>query len=138
MISVAPHKSDLRSLVLDSNTIDPTDLLGALEAEASKPSPDFRTRVLLRDSFIASQNRWGKIELSARLSAPARAAIDPLLAEDLGDRGFASLEHRLMEQTRGTTIEQFFREIATGLHEPCRLVVGDSSSLIQFDVTGPS
>jgi hypothetical protein len=98
MAVVLAKPPDLWSLVLDSIEIDPEDLLAAIEAEAVRPGPDFRTRVLLRDSFLALRNRWGEDQLRARLSADAAAIVTRFLNEALGEKGFSSLEKRLMEQ----------------------------------------
>jgi hypothetical protein len=131
----APAKSpDLWSLVLDSVEIDPEDLLAAIEAEAARPEPDFRTRVLLRDSFLALSNRWGEWRTRSKLSQPAAAQIDQFLNESLGEKGFSSLEKRLMEQTRSETIQQFFRELGSVVREPCRMNVGGSCGFILTDL----
>jgi len=127
----APAKSpDLWSRVLDSIEIDPDDLLAAIETEALRPDPDFRTRVLLRDSFLALRKRWGTEQLRTKLSPAAAAKMERILSEDLGERGFSSLDKRIMEQTRAETIEQFFRELGSAVREPCRLNVGGSCGLI--------
>ena len=124
------HKLDLWSLVLDSISIDPTDLLQAIEAEAGRADHDFRTRLLLRDSYFALKNKWGVERLRMRLSPTAAAAIDRLLTEDLGEKGFSSLENRLMEHTRPETIERFLRELGSSVRESCSLHIGGSCGLI--------
>ena len=123
-------KLDFWSLVLDSVTIDPSDLLAAINVEAGESGQDFRTRVLLRDSFLALQKRWGDSRLRALLSPTASSLMSQLLTEELGDRGFSSLEQRLMEHTRPEKIQQFLRELGSSIYEPCRINIGGSSALI--------
>jgi Nucleotidyltransferase of unknown function (DUF6036) len=129
MSSVAT-KPDLWSLVQDAPSIDPMELLDAVAREARRPPHDFRTRLLLRDSYRALEHRWGSDKAISLLPADVRARVEAILLENLGDTGFPTLERRIMEQTRSDTILQFLRELSAGVSQPVILDIGGSSSLI--------
>lgn len=129
MASIAA-KPDLWSLVRGTPRIDPTSLLAAIESEARHPPHDFRTRLLLQESYRALEHLWGTEKITSHLSADVRATLEAILAEDLGDPGFPSLERRIMEQTDAQTILRFLREISEAVTQPIHLDIGGSSSLI--------
>jgi hypothetical protein len=122
---------DLWSLVLDRHQLDPDDLAGAVQDQATGDDLDYRTRLLIRDSVIALQNHWGQKRLTAWLGrCPARERIESILQEDLGEPGFPSLSRRIMETTRPERVREWFRELGMHLHRPLRLYVGGSIALI--------
>jgi hypothetical protein len=122
---------DLWSLVLDRHQLDPDDLAGAVQDQARGDELDFRTRLLIRDSVLALQNHWGQKRLLAWLDrCPARARIESILQEDLGEPGFPSLFRRVMETTRPEQVREYFRELGMHVHRPLRLYVGGSIALI--------
>jgi hypothetical protein len=124
---------DLWSLARgQSPTIDPTDLLRAIEREVQAVDHlDYRTRLLIRDSINALSAQWGKGEPLRRMAPVARTAVLSILAEDFGvDVGFPSLEHRLMEQTDPELFLRFLRELGAGIRVPSRLEIGGSGALI--------
>jgi hypothetical protein len=125
-----PAKLDLWSLVRGNPSIDPNDLLHAIEQEASQGPHDFRSRLLLRDSFIALSNRWGRDSTMSRLSTPVASAIRAILAENLGDPGFATLEGRIMQRTDAQTVLQFLRELGRRVTQETRIDIGGSGALI--------
>jgi Nucleotidyltransferase of unknown function (DUF6036) len=129
-IGLPQPPSDLWSLVRGTPTVDPDDLFHAIEVEACRPSPDFRTRLLLRDSFRALQKRWGSDVALSRLSPSAAMAIQPILRENLGDSGFPTLEGRLMQRTDPETMLQFLRELGTAVAHETRIEIGGSGALI--------
>jgi hypothetical protein len=129
-MSLVARRADLWSLVLDSLTVDPGDLLRAVDAECLKPSLDFRTRLLIRDSLNALSDRGGTRRPLDQLSMPARARAEQVLAEDLGEVRFPSLPRRLVDRTRSDKILSFLAEVGTACRSPCRIDVGGSSALI--------
>jgi hypothetical protein len=134
MTATATQPRDLWSIVLDSVQIDPEGLLYAIQQQIAQPVLDARTRALLRDSYAALQNHWGGAILDARLSRHAVDRIHTIQKEDLGDRGFPSLEKRLMLPTRPKTILQFLEELGQRVNQPCRMTVGGSCGLILKDL----
>jgi hypothetical protein len=121
---------DLWTLVRQSSTVDPEDLFRAIELEACRSNHDFRTRLLLRDSFVALSARWGRDGAIARLSTIAASTIRAILAENLGDPGFPTLESRLMQRTEPETMLQFLRELGACAQQDARIYVGGSGALI--------
>jgi hypothetical protein len=129
-MSTVTAKPDLWSLVQGAPSIDPMELVSAVNREAGRLPHDFRTRLLIRDSFRALENRWGRDRTISLLSGDVRATVEAILLENLGDAGFPTLERRIMEQTGSDTIMQFLRELSAGVPEPVILDIGGSSSLI--------
>lgn len=121
---------DLHALVYGTPWIDPRTLLAAVERELRAPGPDFRTRVLLRDSMSALARRWGPGELETALSPDVRGAAHRILAEDLGEPGFTSLERRMADATSPEAITEFLRALGDKINTPARLEIGGSASLI--------
>jgi hypothetical protein len=126
----AADQPDLWMLIRGTPSIDPAALLEAMEHECRRGPHDFRTRLLLRDVFTALQRRWGDVTLSARLSESARALLHRIVAENLGEPGFPSLERRMADSTDPRTLQQFLRELGDALQTPARMDVGGSSALI--------
>lgn len=110
--------------------VDANKLLAAVDAAAQAHPDDVRTRVLLRDSYRALARRWGEGRVRAALSVGAIAQLDAILRQDLGDRGFASLEHSLVEPLDPEALLNFFRDLGESVREPVNLYVGGSSALI--------
>jgi hypothetical protein len=122
---------DLWSLVQDRLYVDPTDLANAVCAEAMDESPDFRTRLLIRDSVVTLQKYWGPSRFNAWLKrCPSRKQIETIWHEDLGKPGFPFLSEQVVEITRPETIRQFLRELGNELHQPTRIFLGGSGALI--------
>src|SRR5437868_54724 len=108
--------SDLWRLVLDNHEVDPTQLAEAIADQVGRNDLDFRSRLLIRDSLNALEQRWGPQRVQAWLRAcPVGPAVDAVWHEDLGEPGFPSLEGRIVEPTRPETIRQLFREVGTRL-----------------------
>ena len=122
---------DLWSLVQGTPSVDRSALLRAIAREVeSGEHLDFRTRLLIRDSFNAIARHWGREQSLQRLKPAAREAIEAILASDLGEVGFPSLEHRLMEHTSADAFLEFLRELGGGTREPAKLEVGGAGALI--------
>jgi hypothetical protein len=128
MSSIAAN-STLWSLVKGTPFVDPTELLAALEQELARRPHDFRTRLLIRDSYRALERYWGAARV-ASLCSEFNAKLSPILDEDLGEPGFPSLEQRIMDATRPGNILAFLRELGEGIKAPARLDIGGASALI--------
>jgi hypothetical protein len=121
---------DLHSLVYGTPWIDPRTLLAAIDGELRAPAPDFRTRLLLRDSMNALERRWGGGTLLTALSPDVRGAASRILTEDLGEPGFTTLDRRMADATSPEAIADFLRTLGEKIHTPARLAIGGSASLI--------
>ena len=81
--------------------IDPAEMVDALETAASDASPDFRTRLLIRDCLDALAAHWGRAGVLNWLTqSPERHSLLAIWRAELGAPGFAALDQRLMEPTR--------------------------------------
>ena len=134
-MSVAVEQPDLWTLVRRTPTVDPTDLLVAIEAECRRVPHDFRTRVLIRDSLRAVAGYWGEATMRARLSPLAGSLRDQFESAELGeDRGFPTLMRRIMDRTQPADILAFFRDLGRVARQPCRIDVGGSAALLLRDL----
>jgi hypothetical protein len=129
MVSPSTNR-DLWSLVRGSPWVDPVDLLDAIEEEALRTPHDFRTRLLLRDSFLALEKRSARETLMSRLSREAASAIAEILQQNLGEPGFPTLEKRIMQRSDKHTMMQFLRELGEKVPHDTRLDIGGSGALI--------
>jgi hypothetical protein len=122
---------DLWSLVRRQSQIDPHDLAEAVAQQAAEESPDYRTRLLIRDSMDALRERWGDRAVGAWLAQiPTRERIEAICREAFDEVGFPSIRKRLMEKTDPATVEQYLRELSQRVRKPLVLTVGGSIALI--------
>jgi hypothetical protein len=112
-------------LALSGQPIDADSLASAIEYEILHAGQglDFRTRLLIRDSLNALNAHWGSTEINNRLSRCGQQ-LNAIRDEDLGEPGFPSLAHRIMESTKSETVLQFLRELGTNCPQPTRLEIG--------------
>jgi hypothetical protein len=130
-MSVVARRADLWSVIRLMPTVDPSDLLAAVETECRRPPHDFRTQLLIRDSLRAVAGYWGEPTLRSRLSPLAGALRDQFESADLGeDRGFPTLMRRIMDRTKPEDIVDFLRQLSRMTRQPCRINVGGSASLL--------
>lgn len=120
-------ESPLWSMALSGLPVDAGSLAAAIEREVSQSADDldFRTRLLIHDSLNALAIQWGKETMAAWIAQSA--GKDALLAirnADLGEVGFPSLVHRIMDTTKPETVLQFLRELSTHCSQPARLEIG--------------
>jgi hypothetical protein len=129
---VVHYKEDLWSLVWGKPEVDPVALAKAIEGELERnSSPDFRTRLLIRDSTEALEQYWGKERLEKWLmGSRVRGKLQNIRQEKLGRRGFPFLREQIVERTDPETIKQFLRELGAQIPGPLRLQVGGSVALI--------
>ncbi len=130
-MSVAAETSKLWLVIRRGPTVDPTDLVAAVEIECCQPEHDFRTQLLIRDGLRAVAGYWGEPVLQARLSPLAWATRERLESADLGeDRGFPTLMRRIMDRTTPDALLKFLRDLGRLAHQPCRIDVGGSAALL--------
>jgi hypothetical protein len=122
---------DLWSLVQGRPQVDPHDLAAAVEHQAGEPAPDYRTRLLIRDSVEALVRRWGRDKVAEWLAgSPVRLRIEAICREAFEEPGFPSLAERVMDKTDPDDVRQFLRDLGTRLDRPVRVDVGGSVALI--------
>jgi hypothetical protein len=122
---------DLWSLVWGKPEVDPDLLAQAVEQAAGRDGLDFRTRLLIRDATDALEAYWGPRRLREWLErSPARARVEGIRREYLGEPGFPLLKEALVERTDPETVRQFLRDLGAHLHRPARIHVGGSIALI--------
>jgi hypothetical protein len=122
---------ELWNLTRGGQPIDAEELASAIEAQAAEDFPDYRTRLLIRDSLDALAARWGRDRLMEWLTwSPRQDHLRRLWHSDLGPAGFPSLTRRIMDATRPETVLRFFRDLGSRIDRPARLDVGGSISLI--------
>ncbi len=114
--------------------MDPDDLLSAVENELQSDNLDYRSRLLVRESLLALQNRWGSKALSNRLSSSILKRANDLLTSHPGEIGFPTLGDRMRERTDSATILEFLRELGQATHQTTRLEIGGSTALILNDL----
>src|SRR6266404_7474895 len=132
MISNLPK--DLWGLVQTRQQIDPSDLTVAMEQQVSSGDLDYRTRVLIRDSAKALKNYWGRKRFAAWLARSRFGKDIDLICQGPwdDDRGFASLERRVMDVTRPETVRQFLNDLGNKIRKPLRIEIRGSIALIML------
>ena len=112
--------------------IDALQLAAALEHEVQRESePDFRTRLLIRDSLEALDQHWGKRQLSEWLMrSPVGERLQAIRCSELGPPGFPTLRVRIMDAVKPELIHQFLRELGVSVAEKNSLVIGGAVALI--------
>ena len=74
---------------------------------------------------------WGRERLDEWLNSSAAGnALGEIRRADLGNPGFPSLVHRIMDTTRPDVVLQFLRELGLHCPSPTRLEIGGSIALI--------
>jgi hypothetical protein len=124
--------AELWDVVWGKPQVDPDALAGAVEREALRPSsPDYRTRLLIRDSIAALERYWGRDRLESWLCrSPARAPIERIRHEPFGEVGFPLLEKALVKATDPETVRRFLRDLGARIHKPARMAIGGAIALI--------
>ncbi len=125
---------DLWSL-LDTPTIDPGDLIAAVEAASGAEELDWRTRQLIGEAWRALESRYGRDSLARHLRSkdPARlreAVARVFAGHDPAEVKFPSLPDRLEFGMKAETIKRFLAELGEVLDRPLSLTPGGSAALI--------
>jgi Nucleotidyltransferase of unknown function (DUF6036) len=122
---------DLWSLVLNQREVDPAELADAVEDQVRRGDLDFRSRLLIRDSLDALEERWGKDRLGKWLTgSPAAERLTAIRQEELGKPGFPFLRKQLVNPSQAEAMREFLREVGLRLQRPVKLSIGGSGALI--------
>ena len=121
----------LWELVWGKPEVDPGALSQAIEEELNTQAPDFRTRLLIRDSTQALEQYWSAERLQHWLKkSPVRAKIEAIRHENLGEPGFPLLKDQLMDRTEPETVKKFLRDLGSRIDKAITLEIGGSIALI--------
>ena len=121
-------------LVWGQPFIDSQTLASAIEQDLERNSrPDFRTRLLVRDSAAALRSFWGPRRFSQWIKAsPLGSRIRKILGEDLGKPGFSTIRRRLVDSIDSTQLKQIFEMLGRGIHDPIEVhIAGSIPTLIK-------
>ncbi|HEY9778511.1 MAG TPA: DUF6036 family nucleotidyltransferase [Planktothrix sp.] len=124
--------SNLWQLVWGKQQVDPGLLADAIESELLEATaPDFRTKLLIRDSTVALGHFWGgdKLETWLRKSEVGQRIKDIML-ENLGEAGFHFLGDQIVEKTEPEVVRTFLRDLGSQIDQPLTLTIGGSIALI--------
>ncbi|MGP0062193.1 MAG: DUF6036 family nucleotidyltransferase [Isosphaeraceae bacterium] len=117
-MSQSPPVLDPWRLVWGQPYIDSRTLAAAIEQDLQRDSsPDFRTRLLVRDAAVAMRSYWGARKFSQWLEAsPVGDRIRAILEEDLGETGFPAIRRRLVDSIDSTRLRRIFDLLGRGIH----------------------
>ena len=133
-MSQAPPILDPWRLVWGQPYIDSRTLATAIEQDLQRDdNPDFRTRLLVRDSAVALRSYWGSRKFSQWLKAsPVGPRNRRILDEDLGETGFPAIRSRLVESIDSTRISRIFDLLGRGIRGPIEVhIAGSIPTLIK-------
>jgi hypothetical protein len=117
-MSQAANTLDPWRLVWGQPYIDSRTLAAAIEQDLARSAdPDFRTRLLVRDSAVALRSYWGARRFAQWLEAsPVRPRIRTILDEALGETGFPAIGRRLVDSIDAAQLGQIFELLGRGMH----------------------
>src|SRR5262249_4938263 len=116
------------SLVWGQPYIDAERLVLAIEQDLLRtPEPDFRTRLLVRDSLQALESFWGKRRLDQWVAdSPVGERIATIMREKLGKPGFSTIRRRLVANNISADLEQILDLIGRAIHEKTEINIAGS------------
>lgn len=128
---MATQALNLWALVHGRPQIDPSDLAEAVCQQAGEDGPDYRTRLLIRDSIAALRSYWGDDQLERWLTrCPYRARVRVLCQEPFDEVGFPTIARRLMDKTRPDSVRQLLEQLGRIVHRETTIYVAGSVALI--------
>jgi hypothetical protein len=133
-MSQAANPLDPWRLVWGQPYIDSRTLAAAIEQDLARSAdPDFRTRLLVRDSAVALRAYWGEHRFAQWLEASALGPrIRSILEEDLGETGFHAIRRRLVDSIDSTQFGQVFELLGRGIHGRVEIhIAGSVPTLIE-------
>jgi len=124
-------------LVWGQPHIDASRLAKAIEIELrSTASPDFRARLLVRDSITALQEFWGQKRFKRWLAnCPERSKIKAILKQDLGEPGFHNIKERLVTSINQAQLEQIFDLLSKKVRKNVEVNLAGSVATLTKDLT---
>jgi hypothetical protein len=82
-----------------------------------------------RQPARALKQHWGDSTFTAWLeTTEVRLQLEGILAEDLGEPGFTTLDRRIMDATKREPINGFFCSLGDAIRQPQEIYVGGSSA----------
>jgi hypothetical protein len=133
-MSQGPPILDPWRLIWGQPYIDSQTLALAIEQDLGRNDrPDFRTRLLVRDSAVALEAYWGKRRFKNWLKvSPLGSMIRAILDEDLGRPGFSNIRRRLVDRVDSTELKQIFDLLGRTINEPVEIhIAGSIPTLIK-------
>ena len=133
-MSRTPTALDPWRLVWGQPYIDSRTLAAAIEQDLARSDPpDFRTRLLVRDSAVALRSYWGTVgSPDGWRPAPSGPRIHSILDEDLGETGFPAIRRRLVDSIDSTRLRRIFDLLGRGIHGRTEIhVAGSIPTLIK-------
>ncbi len=117
--------------------IDSNRLALAIEQELLRnPQPDFRTRLLIRDSVQALQSFDRSKTFSKWLDGSAvKAKIEAILQENLGESGFHNIKDRLVTNIKRNELEQVFELLGRNIRKPLEVCIAGSIPALISELT---
>ena len=112
--------------------IDSETLATAIEGDLQRnPSPDYRTRLLVRDAAKAIQSFWGVRKFTRWLAtSPAGERIRTILQERFGETEFPHIQRRLVDSIGATQIKQLFALLGQNVPHRVEIYVADSIPML--------
>jgi Nucleotidyltransferase of unknown function (DUF6036) len=133
-MSQAANTLDPWRLVWGQPYIDSRTLAAAIEQDLARSAdPDFRTRLLVRDSAVALRSYWGAHRFAQWLEAsPAGPRVGEILNQDLGEPGYSTIRRRLVDSIDSTQLGQIFELLGRGIHGRVEIhIAGSVPTLIK-------
>ncbi len=140
-MSHASPMLDPWELVWGQPYIDSQTLAGAIEQDLERnTSPDFRTRLLVRDAAVAIRAFWGPRRFARWVAAsPVGQQIRAILQEDLGEPGFPAIRKRLVDSINSARVRQIFDMLGRRIHGPLEVhIAGSIPTLIKGLTSRPT
>ena len=137
----AERLPDLWELIWGQPYIDASRLARAIELDLKDvPTPDFRSRLLVRDAAKAVRSFWGAKRFDLWLEASsAGESIRRILGEDLGETGFPFIRRRLVASIGSVEIKQIFDLLGRKIHDRIEVnIAGSIPTLIKGMTARPT
>lgn len=130
-VAIGDKADELWGLIWCRPEVDPDALAGALVKALGADEPDFRTRLLIRDSADALERYWGTDRWMAYLRDGAdRECLEEIREEDLGPPKFHFDGARIRRATTPRMIEDYLRDLGASMPRGSRFKIGGRSALI--------
>jgi hypothetical protein len=125
------------ALVWGQPFIDADRLAAAIEDDLDRnPKPDFRTRLLIRDSMRALKGFWGERAFSRWLNrADAGQRIRAILHQDLGKTGYHAIRRRLVSNVGKDELQQIFEILGERVRGPVEVNIAGSAPTLVKELT---
>jgi hypothetical protein len=129
------------ALVWGQPYIDAARLAAAIDADLQRtPSPDFRTRLLVRDSARALKAYWGPKRFEQWLMhSPVAERIRDILTEKLGKTGYHNIRRRLVASLSNDRLERIFELLGQRIYDRVEVhIAGSAPTLVEGLTSRPT